>query len=323
MGVEEHRPFKAVPARTARFAIAATISLVLLAVCTAAAGPTRASRAATQNSAARATVGPATVVAAGDIACPDPCAGTLQTSELVLSLAPDAVLTLGDNQYPDASVSRFAASYDPTWGRFKPITYPATGNHEYATQDAAGYFEYFGERANPPDGWYSFDLGAWHLVALNSRTGGMPAGRQIRWLERDLQRNPARCTLAYWHHPRWSSGEKHGSDADMDPFWQTAYREGVDVVLNGHEHHYERFTRLSLGGSKNRNGVRQFVVGSGGAETYPFDARALLTSESRIEARGVLELTLRAGRYAWSFHTTSGVVADTGETKCQDGGRSV
>lgn len=209
----------------------------------------------------------ADVVAAGDIAC-DPAsssfnggAGTSSsckqgaTSDLILSLAPDAVLTLGDNQYEDGALTKYNQSYHPSWGRVKAITYPSAGNHEYRTAGAAGYFDYFGAAAGDrAKGYYSFDIGAWHLIALNSncsKVGGCGAGSpQEQWLRADLAAHPAQCTLAYWHHPRFSS--ESNATSSVGAFWSALYAFDADLVLNGHSHIYERFAPISPTGGGGR-----------------------------------------------------------------------
>ncbi|MDT7726022.1 MAG: alpha-mannan endo,2-alpha-mannanase / glycoprotein endo-alpha,2-mannosidase [Actinomycetota bacterium] len=271
-----------------------------------------------------------TVVAAGDIAC-SPDAGGLDaeeageqrgcqqqmTADLVGSLNPDAVLTLGDNQYPNGSLDRYLRGYDTTWGRFKAFTYPIVGNHEYDTRAAAGYFDYFGTAAGTRDsGYYSYDLAGWHLIALNSEcdriSGCGPGSPQERWLKADLEAHPAACTLAYWHRPRFSSGA-HGSDTNSDAFWRALYTAGADVVLVGHDHDYERFAPLNPDGVVDpARGIREFVVGTGGHSQYRFHTIAP-GSEVRIDRLyGVLNLALRPGGYDWNFVPEPG--AQTGES---------
>jgi len=258
------------------------------------------------------------ITAAGDIAqAGEPSAQQRQTARLVLSIDPTAALTLGDNQYADGALADFMASYDPTWGRFKSITRPVPGNHDYHTAAADGYFDYFGPRAHRGNGgYYSFDLGAWHLVAVNSGSGSI-SSEQLAWIRRDLRRNDASCELAYWHHPRWSSGTNHGSDEDMDVLWGLLFRQGVDVVLNGHEHNYERFAPLSPSGHPApRTGIREFVVGTGGAGSYPF-GDPIAGSQRRItDVFGVLQMTLHNHGYAWSFVGANGRVLDQGRHGC-------
>ncbi|HXF36787.1 MAG TPA: metallophosphoesterase [Actinomycetota bacterium] len=269
--------------------------------------------AADRGRARRGTV----VVAAGDIACGgSPCDSHRRTARLIGRIDPDAVLTLGDNQYPDGEYRDFLASYDPTWGRFLRITRPTPGNHDYHVPGAAGYYRYFGRRAHRSrGGYYSFDLGRWHFLALNSGRGGI-SREQLAWVRRNLERDDHRCELAYWHHPRWSSGTVHGSNTAYGPLWEVLYRKGVDVVLNGHEHNYERFAPMDPRGRRDRRGIRQFVVGTGGISHYP-TGRPLEGSQVRIDDRfGVLRLRVSAGRYRWAFVAVGGRVLDRGRDRC-------
>ena len=279
----------------------------------------------------RPVVGPA-IAAAGDIAC-DPESSVFHdgegkglecrqqaTSELLLARYV-SVLALGDLQYEDGSYSRFLDSYDRSWGRVKAITAPVPGNHEYSSAGAAGYFRYFGSSAgDPTKGYYSFDVGAWHLVALNSncaQVGGCSGGsEQEEWLRADLAAHPAVCTLAYWHHPRFSSGD-HGSDATYTAFWQALYEAGADVVLVGHDHGYERFAPQTARGALDRSsGIRGFVVGTGGKGLRAFpNVRA--NSEARdVTSLGVLELTLGTSAYEWRFRPAVGTFSDSGSASC-------
>lgn len=266
---------------------------------------------------ATAAGGAPVITAAGDIARGGtPSRQQRRTAALVRSIAPTAVLTLGDNQYPRGALEDFEASYDPTWGRFKSITRPVPGNHEYLTEGALGYFRYFGRRAHRRrGGFYSFDIGAWHLVAVNSGRGSI-SPRQLTWIRRDLRRDDAMCDLAYWHHPRWSSSSD-GPDRDMAPLWRMVVRQGVDVVLNGHRHQYERFAPLSLGGRVDRrNGVREFVVGTGGASLSGFGDPTRGSQRRIADVFGVLRLTLRTQGYTWAFVGTGGAVRDHGRHGC-------
>lgn len=257
------------------------------------------------------------ITAAGDIAHEgQPNRPQRGTARLVLSIEPTAALTLGDNQYPDGELADFKASYDPTWGRFKNITRPVPGNHDQ-TEGSDGYFDYFGRRAQRGNGgYYSFDLGSWHLVAVNSGPGSI-SDEQLDWIRRDLRRSDATCELAYWHHPRWSSGTNHGSDEDVADLWRVLFRQGVDVVLNGHEHNYERFAPLSPSGLREpRTGIREFVVGTGGAGSYPF-GDPILGSQKRITGVfGVLRMTLHSDGYEWAFVRVNGGVRDRGRYGC-------
>jgi len=273
------------------------------------------------------------IAAAGDIAC-DPESSAfaegrgsgstcrqLATSDLLVGEGYSAVLALGDIQYEDASHEKFLASYDRSWGRVKAITRPVPGNHEYRTRGAAGYYEYFGARtADRAEGYYSFDLGAWHVVALNSNCGAVggchEGSPQAGWLRTDLAANPARCTLAFWHHPRYSSGV-HGSDRAYRPFFQALYDADADVVLVGHDHDYERFAPQDADGRRDdRRGISQFVVGTGGRSLRAFP-RVEPNSEARDRSTfGVLELTLGAGAYAWRFRPAVGTFIDAGTAHC-------
>lgn len=256
------------------------------------------------------------IAAAGDIAQGgEPSDANEQTADLILDLAPTAVLTLGDNQYDDGELSEFMDSYDLTWGRFKNITHPAPGNHDYHVEGAQGYLDYFGDAASPPDGYYSFDLGAWHLIAVNSGEGSI-SDEQLAWIRRDIRSDDHRCELAYWHHPRWSSGDTHGSDEDMAAVWRLMYRNGVDVVLNGHDHLYERFARLDASGELNRQGVREIIAGTGGNSLYDFGDRET-GSRVRISEYGVLTIVLHDASYEWEFlRAEDGRSLDDGRTAC-------
>ncbi|MEX0992170.1 MAG: metallophosphoesterase [Actinomycetota bacterium] len=284
--------------------------------------------------AAPATVrGPAdpVIAAAGDIAC-DPRnpafrkgngTGSLcraaDTTRRIERLDPDAVLTLGDNQYDHGRLKAFRRSYRRSWGTFLDRTSPVPGNHDYETKRAGGYFTYFGARAGERGkGYYSFDLGTWHVVALNSNCWIVECAAdspQARWLERDLRKRTAGCTLAYWHHPRWSSG-LHGDNPSVAPLLRVLYREGADVVLAGHDHHYERLAPMTPEGKLDATGgVRQFIVGTAGAQLYPVPGKAP-HSEVRRKAFGILEMTLHAGTYDWRFDPLGSGPDDEGTGIC-------
>jgi len=248
-----------------------------------------------------------TVYAAGDIArCayPDPAyAGAADTAATVaagLAQDPQAiVLALGDLTYPRGAAKEFTDCYAPTWGRFKDRTWPSPGNHEYYTPGAKPYFDWWGERAGR--GYYSFDLGTWHVVSLDSNLSGAAHAAQLDWLRADLASHPARCTLAFWHHPLYSSGG-HGSVPAMRDAWQLLYDAGAELVLSGHDHDYERFAPQDANGRTDpARGIRQFVVGTGGAYPTPF-LLPVAHSEVRDSNRtGVLRLHLYAGGYGWEF----------------------
>jgi hypothetical protein len=273
--------------------------------------------------------GEVVVAAAGDIACaPEEVAAGQRacrhgaTADLLVGLRPDAVLALGDLQYENGELAAFQASYHPSWGRLKAITRPAVGNHEYGTPGAAGYFSYFGDVAgDPAKGWYSYDLGSWHLIALNSQcrhVGGCgPGSPQEQWLRADLAAHPAACTLAYWHEPRFSSGH-HGDRPGLDALWQALHEAGAEVVLSGHDHVYERFAPQDAQGVlDNTRGIRQFVVGTGGSNHYRFETIRPNSEVRNADTFGVLALTLGTGGYQWRFVPEPGKeFTDAGTGEC-------
>ena len=260
------------------------------------------------------------LLAAGDIAS---CAsnGDEATAALLRARPRAVVATLGDNVYDQGTLDEFERCYAPTWGTVKSRTKPAAGNHDYNTAGAAGYYAYFGRRAgNPTRGWYSYRLGSWHVIVLNSNcrhVGGCARGSaQGRWLRRTLAANRATCTLAYWHHPRFSSGGTHGSSLATVAFWSALYEAGADVILSGHEHVYERFApQTPAGRAAPRRGIREFVVGTGGAGLYGFGVTQP-NSLVRLLKYGVLALTLEPGRYSWRFLDVDGGVNDAGSAPC-------
>lgn len=262
---------------------------------------------------------PAVVIAAGDIA---DCGldGDERTAAIVEPMD-GTVLTLGDHAYPDGTAAQFAECYDPSWGRFAERTRPALGNHDYHTDAAAPYFAYFGAAAGTlGEGWYSFDLGEWHIVALNSNcqlVGCTADSPQGRWLADDLAGTSARCALAYMHHPRWSTST-YGDQGQLAPLWSLLHDAGADVVLSGHAHVYERFAPVDANGAADlEQGTRQFVVGTGGRSLYQFgEARPTLESRSNASF-GVLRLTLHADSYEWEFiPVDDGAFTDAGSAEC-------
>lgn len=239
----------------------------------------------------------------------------------LLDAIPGTVITLGDNAYEDGSNADFANCYEPTWGRHKWRTSPALGNHEYHTPGASGYFAYFGAAAgDPTKGYYSYDLGTWHVIVLNSECaevgGCQRTSPQGLWLEADLQANPSLCTVAYWHKPRFSSGF-HGNNSSSVDFWQLLYDNGVDLVLNGHDHDYERFAPQDPNGNANPSrGIREFVAGTGGASLASLNP-LIANSEVRYSGFGVLKLTLLATGYRWRFIPVAGATfTDSGSGDC-------
>jgi Calcineurin-like phosphoesterase len=294
---------------------------------------------------ARLTGGAVRVAAAGDIAC-DPDSShnhngrgsygychQKATSNLVKKIKPDAVFTLGDLQYQAGSLSNFQKSYDPTWGRFKDITYPIPGDHEYGSPGAEGYFTYFGSRATPLDpdctarcrGYYSFDLGAWHVVALNVICNKLPRGDgcgprspQNQWLEKDLKsiRKTTACTVVLTHEPRWSNS--HWQVPELDALIKTMYRHGVDLVLSGDSHSYERFAPQTPSSTLDKSrGITQIVVGTGGAHFTGLHTPRPNSIVSEPHIFGVLDLALRDGSYKWTYRADPATpFKDSGSRSC-------
>ena len=291
-----------------------------------------------------------TIAAAGDYGC-DPLApdyhnldGTLNggqcqqkaTSNLLVNGNFGAVLALGDQHYC-GSRAEYQQAYDPTWGRVKSITHPVPGNHEYLTAGgstptigcdssnagAAGYFGYFGSAAGTPgQGWYSYDIGAWHLIALNSNCsnagGCIPTSRQGLWLAADLAAHPNQCILAYWHIPLFSSGGRASQNSYW--LWKQLYAAHADLVLDGHDHIYERFAPQDPNGVADPNGIREFIVGTGGANHTSIATVAANSLVRNASTFGVLALTLHAGGYSWNFEPTAGNFTDSGSASCHNTG---
>jgi hypothetical protein len=286
------------------------------------------------------------IAAAGDIACATAAVTTgsschygLTASVITADPSITDVLTLGDLQYECGDYTNFLRFYDPTWGLFRARTHPAIGNHEYvavpssgcdptSTVPGQGYFDYWngvgaasGPAGDRDRGYYSYEVGSWHLIALNSncpKVGGCGAtSPEATWLRADLAAHPAACTLAYWHHPRFSSGE-HGDNIIVAPFWDILYGAGVDVVLNGHDHDYERFApQTPAGVADPATGIRQFVVGTGGKSHYVFTAIKPNSEVQNGDTFGVLKLTLHAQGYDWRFAPEAGrSFTDAGSGAC-------
>ena len=266
--------------------------------------------------------GPEVLIGAGDIAV---CGSTGDdaTSNILVSTS-GTVFTLGDNAYENGSATEYANCYNPSWGRVKSRTKPAPGNHDYHTAGAAGYFGYFGSAAGDPSkGYYSYNLGAWHIVVLNSNSACTTiscsaTSAQVQWLKADLAANTKSCTLAYWHHPRFNSGSNHGNLTAVGPFWDALYAAHAEIVLNGHEHVYERFAPQTPNAVADpTNGIRQFTVGTGGAGLYSFSSTIQPNSERRNNTSfGVLKLTLKSGGYDWQFMPGTGSFTDSGSGTC-------
>jgi hypothetical protein len=263
----------------------------------------------------------AILVGAGDVADCKDLSGAEATARL-LDQIPGIVMVVGDLAYPDGSKENFTC-YDTTWGRAKSRTRPAPGNHEFHAAGATPYFDYFGSAAgDPKTGYYSYELGTWHIIVLNSEckdVGGCEAGSpEEKWLRADLAAHPAACTLAYWHKPLFSSGSAHGNDLTVKPLWQALYDANADVIVGGHDHDYERFAPQTPDGAADpQRGIREFVVGTGGKNHRPF-GQAKPNSELRdATAFGVLKLTLKAGAYEWQFIPEAGkTFADSGSGTC-------
>jgi hypothetical protein len=267
----------------------------------------------------------------------------MATSNAALAANPDSVLAIGDTQYDCGTLADYNASYDPSWGRLKGLTHPVPGNHEYniaGGTDAAcaslpnptgaeGYFTYFGDAATPLQPgctsnclwYYSYDLGGWHIVVLNSMLCVAPfnqcgpSSAQVQWLQGDLAAHPAQCTLAAWHHPLYTTGIPNPETAQL---WQALYNAGAEVVLNGHAHRYERFAPMGSAGNASQFGMREFIVGTGGKQGEAVGTRPSPNIEIAMGGiNGVLKLTLRAGGYDWEFITTGGpAFTDTGSASC-------
>jgi calcineurin-like phosphoesterase family protein len=250
------------------------------------------------------------VTAAGDI-CGETPKSCSPTADLIRRLHPDAALTLGDNQYGEGTLAQYVAGYDGAWGTFRDITFPVAGNHEWQTPNAQGYLDYFGTRVY----WYSFTLGRWRFYALDGTcedNGGCgPGAPQYEWLKRQLASRSDHCILAYWHQPRFSSGTKHGSDERLEPLWQLLDSAGADLVLNGHEHNYERFLQQDARGNAVPDGMVEIVAGTGGNGDggYPF-GQPIPNSQVRLNGLGVVELRLWAGGWLERFRRPTGDVVD-------------
>jgi len=270
-----------------------------------------------------------TLVGAGDIAsCKSK--GDTATAKLLANI-PGTVLAIGDNAYQEGTLWQFNNCYDPTWGTYKSRTKPVVGNHEYRTSGASGYFNYFGAAAGESGkGYYSYNRGAWHIVALNSeckywatgfkdgpsRCSSQKQADMIAWLKADLAANPTRCTLAYFHQPRFSSG--YGSNAlETQPIWNALYAARADVVLSGHDHIYERFARQTPKGTQSNRGIRQITVGTGGVNHGGIGTIKANSQVRNTSAYGVLKLRLRSTDYSWKFVPEAGkTFTDSGTTSC-------
>jgi len=282
-----------------RSVVRSAIVVVAVGTATCSRSPTEPSRPVTRpDGQPSAFQQSAVFVGAGDIGwCGSD--GTRATAALLDGIS-GVVFTTGDNAYLSGTAAQFIDCYHPTWGRHRLRTRPAPGNHDYETPGARPYFAYFGANAGPSGaGYYSYDLGAWHIVSLNSVTGTSGRSRQAAWLRHDLAENSGRCTLAYWHNPLFSSGP-NGSQSHMREIWRILYAFGTEIVVNGDNHLYERFAPQDPDGRRDAAGIRQFIAGTGGAPLY--EVRAVQpNSEVRSSTFGVLKFTLHADSYEWEF----------------------
>lgn len=256
------------------------------------------------------------LVGAGDIA--DCSHDRDEQTAALMDTIEGTVFTAGDNAYTDGTPQEYTECYHPTWGRHRARTRPSPGNHE---RDGTGYRQYFdGILPAEHPFWYSYDLGSWHVISLDSYCGHRgvecrPDSAQVQWLRADLAATDKTCIAAYWHHPRFSSGA-HGSSNDSEEFWAALYDAGADVVINGHEHSYERFAKQNPQQLADPNGIRQFIVGTGGASQRSFRTPEPHSEVRLTETYGVIKLTLLHGSYTWELLTTDGTVADSGSDAC-------
>jgi acid phosphatase type 7 len=259
----------------------------------------------------------AVLVGAGDIARCPPTGAAITAS--LLDRIPGTVFTVGDNAYDDGSTADFAECYEPTWGRHKARTRPAPGNHEYHSPGAAPYYAYFGAAAGPPGrGYYSYDIAGWHVLSLNSNVDAGAGSAQVAWLRADLAAHRTRCAVAYWHHPVFSSGE-HGNDRKMAEVWRVLDSAGVDLVLVGHDHNYERFAPQDYQGRADPGGIRQIVVGTGGGSLRAFGTIRANSEVRNSRTLGVIKVTLHPDSYEWQFVAQAGATfSDAGTAACAD-----
>lgn len=258
-------------------------------------------------------------IGAGDIAA---CfnIGDEATAKLLDTL-PGTVFTAGDNAYTEGTASQFANCYHPTWGRHRSRTRPSPGNHDYETSGASAYYAYFGWRAGPSGrGYYSYTVGSWHVISLNSNVPMGQGSAQYTWLQNDLAASRAPCTLAYWHHALFASGTQVGGSTAAKPLWNLLYHYGADVIVTGHEHNYERFApQTPTGVADETYGVREFVVGTGGRKLSSAVLSTRLANSQVFNGStlGVIKLLLGEGGYRWKFVPVPGkTFTDAGSTGC-------
>ena len=252
-----------------------------------------------------------TLIGAGDIAS---CSGRGDEATAgMLAKRRGTIFTTGDNAYDDGKISEFRECYHPSWGQLRKRTRPSPGNHDYHVPDARGYFAYFGWRAGPADrGYYVYTRGRWRIYSLNSE---VLSSAQLSWLQADLRSHTPACSLAYWHRPLFSSGQ-HGNAEDVRELWDPLYRAGVDIVINGHDHHYERFSPMRPDGTRSPKGIRQFIVGTGGAGLRAVNDVKPHSQIRYWSSHGLLRLRLAPGGYSWRFISVDDGVVDSGRRSC-------
>lgn len=264
----------------------------------------------------------AVLVGTGDIhaACGDP---RMEATAKLLDEIPGTVFTVGDNVAPDSGRSEYHDCYEPTWGRHKERTFATLGNWDYHTGNAEAAFDYFGDRLGPPGlGYYSYDLDNWRIIVLNSNGQYVPireGSEQDQWLVADLEASAGKCILAMWHHPRFFSSTQQGwtEAPGYRIFWERLHAAGAHVVVNAHQHFYERFAPQDPDGNPDEGGLRQFIVGTGGAQMWT-PSEVAPNSEVRSATRGVLKFTLGEGTYAWQFIPVAGqTFTDSGTGTCR------
>ena len=263
---------------------------------------------------------PAVLVGAGDIALCGPDLANAEATARLLDGISGTVFTTGDNTQTAGTPEEFRDCYEPTWGRHKARTRPTMGNHDFQTANGDAYYQYFGDAAGPAGlGYYSYNLGAWHIVALNGNVSMREGSAQAAWLRQDLQANPTACTVAYWHQPLFSSSTNGNNAASRDA-WQILYEYGAEIVMNGHDHLFERFAPQDPSGRRDEaRGIRQFTVGTGGCYLYNV-VHLQPNSEVQGSAHGVLKLTLKEGSYDWQFVPVAGdSFTDSGSGTCHAG----
>jgi hypothetical protein len=319
-----------------KISILPVCSLILLAACGPPPSPTTFAETSPVKALAARTLAQddALLIGAGDISrCGRPGGNAMSTASLIEMFPTARVFAAGDDAYRNGTQAEFDNCYETSWGRFKERTSPAPGNHDYGIysvpkrNNAVPYFAYFGTNAGPTGlGYYGYDLGGWHIVSLNSmagQTGAPTMAEQVEWLKNDLDKTEKPCILAYWHHPLFSSGDQHGDQDDdpgrfMGPLWDVLLEHKADVILNGHDHHYERFALQDTSTTPTPAGIREFIIGTGGGEE-----RGIGTVKKNSEKRlahlyGVLLMTLHQNSYEWSFIKADGTVGDSssGPNEC-------